>query len=148
MKKKIETILSLIRIMEQNTFLLKDSFSETIELLSSEYAYRTYVGSRGDINRYIHIYLYIHGEELVEIEFRGNDIKLIKNIEYKFSVDDCVNVMQLIYKELHSFENHNEDVLLIKKKLADHKNMIKTYNKELAILQKELDDCLLLNKTK
>ena len=99
MKKKIESILDFIRKMEQNTFLLKDAHSDIIPLLNCDYEYRTYVGGRGDKDRYIHIELFQLGSEKMKIQFRKNEIRLDKPVDYKFTLDDTYKIVELIFEE-------------------------------------------------
>ena len=124
MKKKIESILDFIRKMEQNTFLLNDGFSDTTPLLSAEYEYRTYVGGRGDNARYIQIELSRLGIKEIEIKIRGKDILIEKKIDKTFSINDCYNIIELIFNEVHSFKNHDEGIRkikndIIKKRIVD-----------------------------
>ena len=145
MKTKIVSILELIRKMESNTFLLKDSWSETIPMITTDYEYRTYVGQRNDKDRYINIQLFKLGIEKVEILFRKKEIHISKPIDFKFDINDLFNIVESIFNEVHSFKNHNEGLRLVKSKIIDCKRSIKLEEERLVKLQQELSDALILN---
>lgn len=144
MKKKIEGILDFIRKMEQNTFLLKDNYSDTIPLLSCDYEYRTYVGNRGDKDRFINIDLFQLGVEKLKIQFRKNEIRLDKPVDYKFSIDDAYKIVELIFEEVHSFKNHDEGVRKLKQSIINKQKRIKQEQEELSKMQIQLKDALTL----
>lgn len=145
MKKKIESILEFIRKMESNTFLLKDSWSDPIPMITTDYEYKTYVGHRGDKERYINIILLQLGVQKINIEFRKNTIHISKPIDFKFSIDDLFNIIESIFNEVHSFKNHNEGLRSVRAKIIDCKKSIESKEKELDRLQQELKDALILN---
>lgn len=145
MKKKIESIVDLIRKMESNTFLLKDSWSETIPMITTDYEYRTYVGKRTDKDRYINIELFKLGIQKVEILFRKKEIHISKPIDFKFDINDVFNIVESIFNEVHSFKNHDEGLRLVKSKIIDCKRSIKLEEERLVKLQQELSDALILN---
>lgn len=145
MKKKIESIVDLIRKMESNTFLLKDSWSETIPMITTDYEYRTYVGQRTDKDRYINIELFKLGIQKVEILFRKKEIHISKPIDFKFDINDVFNIVESIFNEVHSFKNHDEGLRLVKSKIIDCKRSIKLEEERLVKLQQELSDALILN---
>ena len=145
MKKKIESIVDLIRKMESNKFLLKDSWSETIPMITTDYEYRTYVGQRTDKDRYINIELFKLGIQKVEILFRKKEIHISKPIDFKFDINDVFNIVESIFNEVHSFKNHDEGLRLVKSKIIDCKRSIKLEEERLVKLQQELSDALILN---
>lgn len=145
MKKKIESIVDLIRKMESNKFLLKDSWSETIPMMTTDYEYRTYVGQRTDKDRYINIELFKLGIQKVEILFRKKEIHISKPIDFKFDINDVFNIVESIFNEVHSFKNHDEGLRLVKSKIIDCKRSIKLEEERLVKLQQELSDALILN---
>lgn len=146
MKKKIESILDFIRKMEQNTFLLKDSWSETVPLLKSEYEYRTYVSIRGDKGRYIDIELYKLGVKFLDIKFRENDILLNKPVHVNFSINDVYDIVEMIFEEVHSFRNHDEGLRKLKQDIINKKKRIKDDQSELSKLEQRLKDAIIVSK--
>lgn len=137
-----EEIIKMIKSMENNTFLLPESWSDLVQMSSQDYSYRTYVGSRGN-GRYINIEKYIDGGKVLSVEIRGNDIyisdhNLFKNIKpiyvYEF--------IKEVYKEKHSFENHNEGQRKVRKKIADLNKQISQNKKDITKLEQELLDSI------
>ena len=140
MKKKIEAILEIIRKMESNTFLLKDSWSDNVELINSDYIYKTYVGRRGDTDRYIVFEIRDKKENIVKVSFFKNNVSLEKPLELKFSIDDVIKVLEEIFNEMHSFKNHSEGLRKVKQKITEARNRIKSSEAEIKKLNAELED--------
>lgn len=148
MKKKINKILDLIRKMEQNTFLLPDSWSELFNMVSRSAHYKTYVGGRGDYSRYINIE-YTKNDELYNpkqedsysITIRRNEIYLNKRLgENKNEVDLVLDIVESIYKEKISFEIMDKVVATKRLKIKELREEIKRKTEEFNKLNSELKD--------
>lgn len=133
-------ILNLIRKMESNTFLLPDSWSEEIQMVSENSTYRTYVGNRGDVNRYINIE-YCQDDSIYKIEFRKEDILLEKDIfETVNAVAKVYEIVSRIYKEKHSFKLHDKTMTKKRKLLREKIKSQKTLDNEIKKLKLEIKD--------
>lgn len=86
-EQKVEKILNLVRKMEQNTFLMPNSWSELYQMATRTAHYKTYVGGRGDCGRYINIE-YTRNDEIYNpkqtdsfvIEIRKNEVYIAKRL--------------------------------------------------------------------
>ena len=145
-KKKIEKIIDLIRKMEQNTFLLPDSWSEVFNMVSRSAHYKTYVGGRGDGSRYISVE-YTKNDELYNpkqedcysIAIRKNEVYLNKRLgEPKNEVDIVLDIVEAIYKEKLSFEIMDKEVAKKRMRIKELRNTIKTTTEEFNKLKDEL----------
>ncbi len=145
-KQKIERIIYLIRKMEQNTFLLPDSWSDTLNMISRSAHYRTYVGGRGDYGRYINIE-YTKNEELYNprqedcysITIRKDRVFLNKILgETKNEIDIVLDIIEAIYKEKISFEIMDKQVAEKRLKLKELKEKIKANTEEFNKITGEL----------
>jgi len=144
MKKELKKeILKFIENMEGNTFLLPESWSEEIQMETEDFAYKTYVGGRGN-GRYINIQI-TNG---VEITFRKNDI-FVNNEDVfskRITPQKVYDIVSAIYKEKHSFKNHSEGERKIRKEITKNKKTIKRIKKETDDLTKRLNDKKLIKK--
>jgi hypothetical protein len=147
-KQKIAKIHSYIEKMEQNTFLLPDSWSEMFTMITRSAHYKTYVGGRGDNGRYINIE-YTKNDELYNpkqkdcysIEFRKNEIYLQKRLgESKNEVDLVLDIVEAIYKEKISFEIMEKQVAKKREEMKNLRETIKSATAQFNKLKQELDD--------
>ena len=151
LKQKLERIEELISKMETNHFLLPDSWSDEVQMVLEDFSYKTYVSaprSYGD-KRYINLEIYVDGK-ITEIDFRGKEIKTQQTIGKKpVSVMDVLYYLEAIYKEKHSFENHDQGIRKLKEDLKGVRGYIKSYKKnEESILSQIRDAQKLAIKTK
>ena len=146
-KNKIDKILKLIFKMENNTFLLPDSWSELVLMTTRSANYKTYVGGRG-YNRYINIE-YVKNDELYNpkqedcysITIRKNAIYLNKRLgENKNEVDIVLDIVESIYKEKYSFEIMDNKVVENRRLLRELKETISATTKKFNKIKRELDD--------
>jgi hypothetical protein len=146
-KEKITKIISLIKKMEQNTFLLPDSWSELFNMVSRSAHYKTYVGGRGDYSRYIDIE-YTKNDELYNpkqedsysITIRKNEVYLNKRLgDPQNEVDLVLDIVEAIYKEKISFEIMDKEVATKRLKLKELKDSIKKSTDEFTKLKNELE---------
>ena len=140
-KQKIDKILNLIRRMEQNTFLLPDSWSSVVDMITRSAHYKTYVSHRGDSERYINIEYTknneLHNpkqEDCYSIEIRKNNIYINKRLgEVKNEVNLVFDIVEAIYKEKYSFEIMDKTVAEKRKEMKELRGRIKentrTFNK-------------------
>jgi len=130
--------------MEQNTFLLPDSWSDSVQMTKADATYRTYVSSRGG-GRYINLEYRGRGETL-NVEFRGNDIFVSNQDITKKSVTAkrLLEIVQSIYEEKHSFIESAEGIRGIREKIAQRKATIHSAKEGIKKLEVELSDLLLL----
>ncbi|MFA6550889.1 MAG: hypothetical protein WCT36_06095 [Candidatus Gracilibacteria bacterium] len=145
-KQKIEKILDLIKKMEQNTFLLPDSWSEVLHMVSRSAHYKTYVGAR-NADRYINIE-YTKNEELYNpkindcysITIRKNDVFLNKILgDTKNEINTVLDIIEAIYKEKISFELMEKEVTKKRIKMKDLRETIKSATNEFNKLKDELE---------
>jgi len=145
-KKKVEKVMDLIRKMEQNTFLLPDSWSEVFNMVSRSAHYKTYVGGRGDWSRYINVE-YTKNDDLYNpkqedrysIVIRKNEVFLNKRLgESKNEVDIVLDIVEAIYKEKISFEVMDKEVAKKRLRIKELRNTIKATTEELNKLKDEL----------
>lgn len=146
-KQKIDKIIGLIAKMEQNTFLLPESWSETMNMVSRSAHYRTYVGRRGS-DRYINIE-YTKNDELYnpkiedcyKINIKGNNIIIEKLVgSMKNEVDNILDIVEAIYKEKISFEIMDGEIVKKRLKLKELKQQIIEQTKEFNTIKKCLLD--------
>lgn len=133
--------------MEENTFLLPDSWSELFIMNTRSAHFKTYVGGRGDYNRYINIE-YTKNDELYNpkqedcysITIRKNEVYLNKRLgEKKNDIDLVLDIIEAIYKEKISFEIMNKEVAKKRLKLKELKQTIKSATEEFQKIKNELD---------
>ena len=146
--KKVVKILSLIKKMEENTFLLPDSWSELFNMVSRSAHFKTYVGGRGDYNRYINIE-YTKNDELYNpkqkdcysITIRKNEVFINKRLgERKNEIELVLDIVEAIYKEKISFELMNKEVAKKRLKLKELRETIKSATNEFNKIKNELTD--------
>ena len=134
MKKKLVELNELINKMIKNHFLLPNSYSDKIQMLSHDFSYRTYVAdnSRNVNNRYVNLEIYdISDCKIITIAFRQNNIvEICKDITLNFSLDKILEIVKAIYKEKHSFENHAEGIKPLKEKISLNIGRIRSLQKE------------------
>jgi hypothetical protein len=147
-KQKIGKVLDLIRKMEQNTFLLPDSWSEMFNMVSRSAHYKTYVGGRGEYSRYINIE-YTKNDELYNpsqedcysITIRKSEIFLSKRLgESKNEIDIVLDIVEAIYKEKISFELMDKEESKKRLRMKELRQSIKTQTEEFNKLKNELSD--------
>lgn len=146
-KQYKEETLNLIKRMENNTFLLPDSWSSEITMSSGNW-YKTYVGARG-VQRYINIEIKnIKDDNKIAITFRGESILLEEEDVFgkRISPENVYNSILEVYKEKHSFVETSEGRKSIIDKIKNLKQSISLQNKEYIKLQKELKDYETLKK--
>lgn len=145
-KQKIDKILDLIRKMEQNTFLLPDSWSETFNMVSRSAHYKTYVGGRGDGSRHMCVE-YTKNDELYNpkqedcysIAIRKNEVFLSKRLgEPKNEVDIVFDIVESIYKEKISFEIMDKEVAKKRLRIKEISTSIKSLSQEFKKIKDEL----------
>jgi len=136
-KEQRQEVERLMLIMESNHFLLPDSFSDLIELDLSNFSYKTYVGTRGK-GRYIHIEITKDNEEKLTINFHGQKITTDEDVSKISAISTILNYVELIYKEKHSFENHETGIKDLKKKIRREKDTIKSAQKEIESLRNQI----------
>ena len=145
-KQKVEKIIKLVRKMEQNAFLLPDSWSDLFEMVSRSAHYKTYVGGRGDTSRYINIE-YTKNDELYnpkqedcyEITIRKNEVFLNKRLgETKNEVNLVLDIIEAIYKEKISFEIIDKEVAKKRTKIKELRETIKSATNEFNKLKGDL----------
>ena len=135
----------MIEAMEKNTFLLPDSWTELVQLCDSPLAYKTYVGGR-NANRYINIEIYNYEKRFDGRSFAINIRK--KNIEVdgdspfdkRVTAQQVHDIIAQIFKDKHSFENHNEGVRVKREKITSLTRQILTAKKEIKKLEQEIID--------
>lgn len=151
MKKQLyKEIIEMIRAMENNTFLLPDSWSELVQMASQPFSYKTYVGGRGS-DRYINIEIYNTGKEYAGSNFAVNLRKDIVSIDGENVFGKRLRPAQIhglikdIYTEKHSFENHHEGERAIRTTIADCLKTISSSRKKIKELEQRLSDLKMLN---
>lgn len=146
---KINKILNLIKKMEDNHFLLPDGWSNETNMISRSATFKTYVGGRGDFNRYINIEykteeidnLNLNKNYNYNIMIRRNEIFLEKKLgEVKNEIDLVLDIIKSIYKEKTSFQLMDKEVFKKRLRLKELKGKIKTHNEEVERIKKELKD--------
>ena len=134
--------------MEENTFLLPDSWSELFNMVSRSAHFKTYVGGRGDYNRYINIE-YTKNDELYNpkqkdcysITIRKNEVFINKRLgERKNEIELVLDIVEAIYKEKISFELMNKEVAKKRLKLKELRETIKSATNEFNKIKNELTD--------
>lgn len=146
-KQKIEKILKLVEKMEQNTFLLPESWSENMQMNSRSAHYRTYVGGRGD-GRYINIEFTNNNElynpkaeDFYSITIRKNNIYLNKRLgEKRNEVEIVLDIVEAIYKEKFSFEIMSKQKFEKRKHQKELRDRIKEMVEEFEKVKSELED--------
>jgi len=141
-KKQLEEINVLISKMEQNHFLLPDSWSDTIEMTNHEWSYRTYVAAPRNlrVDRYINIEIYVGTKKIHDINFRGNDIIIEKKLGGKsLSVTKVLFYVGEIFKEKHSFENHYQGKRKIRKEISRLNEDLRSIKKQIQSKKNELE---------
>jgi len=151
-KQKLGRIEELISKMETNHFLLPDSWSNEVQMVLEDFSYKTYVSaprSYGD-KRYINLEIYVDGKIKTKIDFRGKEIQTLQTIGKKsVSVTDILYYLEAIYKEKHSFENHDQGIRKLKADLKRVRGYVKSYKEdEESILSQIRDAKKLAIKTK
>jgi len=143
MKKNVEKeIVSLVQKMENNTFLLPDSWSSDIAMSNFDWSYKTYVGTRG-CSRYININI-ITILCTIEISIRSNSVFIQKPMSLKLSPENVLEYVQEIYNEKHSFKDYSEGKKSIRLKIKNLQQTIKESNDKIIKLKKELEDSELI----
>jgi hypothetical protein len=146
MKKELyQKSMDMIEAMEQNTFLLPESWAEIIQLSDSPLAYKTYVGGRG-ASRYINIEIYNYEKRFDGKSFAINIRK--QNIEVdgdspfgkRVTAQQVHDIIAQIFKDKHSFENHDSGVRTKREKISTLKRQIQTAKRDIAKLEQELSD--------
>lgn len=146
-RQKIEKILDLLKKMEGNSFLLPDSWSEVVNMVSRSAHFKTYVGGRG-FNRYINIE-YVDSSEIYNpkaedrysIEVRNDVIYLHKRLgDRKNEIDVVLDIVGAIYTEKMSFDIMATAVATKRKRLIDINVSLKSLKDEFNKIKKELAD--------
>lgn len=145
-KKQLhKEIIEMIKGMENNTFLLPDSWTDLVQMASHPFSYKTYVGGRGN-NRYINIEVYLSEKKFDGRAFTINIRKEIVSVDgdnlfgKRLSPVDVHKIIKDIYVEKHSFENHNEGERAIREKMTSLRKSIKSAKDSLAKLEEQLSD--------
>ena len=143
MKKNVEKeIVSLVQKMENNTFLLPDSWSSDVAMSNFDWSYKTYVGGRGCL-RYINVNI-ITMLCTIEISIRSNSVFIQKPMSLKLSPENVLEYVQEIYNEKHSFKEYSEGKKSIRLKIKNLQHIIKESNDKIIKLKKELEDSELI----
>ena len=141
----------MIKGMENNTFLLPDSWTDLVQMASRPFSYKTYVGGRGN-DRYINIEVYLSEKNFNGRIFAINIRKDIVSIDgynlfgKRLSPVDVHKIIKDIYVEKHSFENHNEGERAIRTKMTSLRQSIKSAKENLIKLEEQLLDLKNLKK--
>ena len=131
--------------MEQNTFLLPESWSETIHMTTKDMSYRSYVGTRGS-GRYMHFEV-TEGKNKIDILVRGNDIEVSQSIfKKRLSENQIVGYIEDIYKEQHSFIDNAEGIKKLRAELRQNRASIKTLQENNKKLERQIADGLKITK--
>lgn len=150
MKNKKETIeskiISLVKKMEHNTFLLPDSWSSEIQMSNFDWKYKTYVGTRGN-SRYI-VFEVIFPKGKYSFLIRGEIVEITKPISIKVSDKKLFEYIQEIYNEVHSFENHSKGVRNIRLKISENLKKIEGLREDTEKLRVRLIDAKQENNEK
>jgi len=142
MKKQIKTaILEKISTMEQNTFLFPKYWSNTIEMTNEDWSYRTYNSGSNGVNRHHNIEIFILNKKVLEINFRGNSIEVIQDLDKKpITLKNVLDYVTSIYEELHSFKNHKEGKRKIRTEINQANLSIKQLEEKIRDLKLQLID--------
>lgn len=140
-------ILDKISIMENNTFLFPKSWSDKIDMINEDWSYRTYHSGSTGGSRYHNLEIYTEGEKFLDIGFRGNSIRIEQDLDNKqIGFEDILFYVSAIFKELHSFKNHNEGKRVIRKKISEKMEAKKRIIKEIVDLKQQIIDFKLLDQ--
>ncbi len=139
--KYTDKIVSIIKLMEDNKYLLPDNWSESAQLGTDEY--KTYVGSRGDFR-----YIVIEITEKMSISIDGNKVEITHDLELSNVNKKALNYIKEIYKQKHSFENYNEGEKELARKIIKTKKEITNLDKELKDFKKQYDDSKMIKQEK
>tara|TARA_R100000501_G_C2544943_1_gene62099 strand:- start:56 stop:316 length:261 start_codon:yes stop_codon:yes gene_type:complete len=80
-------------------------------MIEHDWSYRTYVSAPRDYKskRYINIEITLPNKSLIKLDFRGLEIQVNHTIGKKaVTAKDVLYYVSEIYKEKHSFENHDD----------------------------------------
>jgi hypothetical protein len=134
-------ILEKIAIMEQNTFLFPPSWSDTIDMIDEDWSYKTYNSGSKGISRYHNIEIHYFNKKILDINFRGNSIQVIQDLDNKtVSFNDVLKYVTSIFDEKHSFKNHNEGKRKIRESINKNTQQIEQLKKDIALLKTQLID--------
>jgi hypothetical protein len=136
-----DEVLSKISIMENNTFLFPISWSEKTDMVNEEWSYKTYNSGNKGLQRYHNFEIYINDKKIVDIQFRGNSIQILQDLsEKQITLKTVSFYISTIFKEMHSFKNHNEGKRDIRKKINERLSNIERLKKEIEKLRQQLID--------
>ncbi len=145
-KDVVQEIIGFIERMEGNTYLLPDSWSPEVQMATRDFAYKTYVGTRGSYGRYINIDI----ADGIKIDIRKNTVS-ISNLDISQpypKLEYIRDIVKAIYEEKHSFADTAEGLAQIRTEITAKKKDIKQAKEELTKLDKQLADYLALAATR
>ena len=148
MNETQQKIIDLISKMEQNTFLLPDSWMpEQVCMATKDMSYRSYVGNRGS-DRYMQFDIK-DGENSVTININNSDIRIDQSIFKKnISAGQVLGYFEDIYKEQHSFVENAEGIKKLRNEIRENRKSIKRLQEENKKLEQQIADALKLREAK
>lgn len=141
MKKEdyIKEVMRMVKVMNGNHFLLPRTWSETIDIDLKDWSYRTYCADTSSSESlYIHIEIHKDEKQVVNFHFNKSDIIISTSVENNITAKDMYDYISTIYNEKHSFSEHNEGLKALRKKIRKQKSIIKSAEKEIDMLEKEV----------
>jgi hypothetical protein len=142
---KTQRVIELIEKMEQNTFLLPDNWSESINMATRDMSYKTYVGGRGN-NRYM-CFEILDGKDSISINIRNEDIMITQSLlKKRVTTKKVVNYIEDIYKEQHSFIDNVEGIKKLREEVRKNKESIAKLQNKNKNLEIQIKDALKLRK--
>lgn len=134
-------ILEKIAIMEQNTFLFPPSWSNTIDMIDEDWSYKTYNSGSKGVSRYHNIEIHVANKKILDMNFRGNSIEVVQNLDNKaVSFNDVLKYVTTIFDEKHSFKNHSEGKRKIRESINQKTQKIEQMKNDIALLKNQLID--------
>jgi hypothetical protein len=138
-KQALKRIEELISQMEQNHFLLPDSWSSEIQMANHDWSYKTYVSAPRNYGNKRYIVLEIKDLD-IKVTFHLGEIKHDHVLGGKtIKPQDLLFYIEEIYKEKHSFDNHVDGKRKIREEIKILKSKIKRIEENIQGKKQELE---------
>lgn len=141
-----DDIIRMVSLMEQNTFLLPDGWSDNIQMASCNAMYRTYVQKRG-VNRYMALE-YDDEKSKVRLTISRDSVGTTETnlLSKRTTVKEAHRIVSAIYNEMHSFKDGAEGKASIRKEIREKRKKISDLKAEIVALEQRLVDAELLRE--
>lgn len=136
-QEQIKEIISLVEKMEVNTFLLPESWSETVNMQDKDISYRTYVQRRGS-DRYMQ-FEFKGGKHDYSLNIRGDrvildDYDFVRTVPLSRVLED----MKALYEDVKSFKSFSEGLTKLRNELARERTNLRGAKKKIEKLIEEI----------